>query len=69
MPAAKTSGYAPASTLVIMAPDDDPTAKTRVESTPQLAMAYLTAETIPCESLPPLCVKVAVDETSQHVPE
>jgi hypothetical protein len=38
-PAWKTSGYAPASTLVIIAPDDEPVTKTRLASTPQFAIA------------------------------
>ena len=32
-------------------------------------MAYLAAEAIPSESLPPLWVSVALEETSQQVPE
>ena len=39
MPAWKRSGYAPASTFVIIAPEDVPTAKTRVASTPQFCSA------------------------------
>ena len=69
MPALKMSGYAPASTLVIIAPEDVPTAKTRSGSTPQLAIAKRAADAIPIESPPPLCVRVASDETSQQVPE
>ena len=69
MPALKMSGYAPARTLVIIAPEEVPTAKTRFASTPQLAMAYLAAEAMPSESLPPLWVSVALEETSQQVPE
>ena len=69
MPARKMSGYAPASTLVIIAPDEVPTAKTRSGSTPQFAIAYRAAEAIPRESLPPLWVKVSLEETSQQVPE
>ena len=64
-----TSGYAPARTLVIIAPDDVPTANTRSASTPQFAIAYRAAEAMPSESLPPLCVSVAFEETSQQVPE
>lgn len=69
MPALKMSGYAPASTLVIMAPEDVPTAKTRFASTPQLAIAKRAADAMPRESPPPLWVSVASDETSQQVPE
>ena len=69
MPALKTSGYAPASTLVIIAPEEVPTAKTRFASTPQLLTAKRAALAIESESLPPLCVSVSVEETSQQVPE
>ena len=54
MPALKTSGYAPASTLVIIAPDEVPTAKTRLASTPQLLIAKRAALAMERESLPPL---------------
>ena len=69
MPARNTSGYAPASTFVIIAPEDVPTAKTRSGSTPQFAIAYRAADAMPSESLPPSCVSVSSEDTSQHVPE
>ena len=69
MPARNTSGYAPASTLVIIAPEDVPTAKTRAGSTPQFEIAKRAADAMPCESPPPSCVSVASQETSQQVPE
>ena len=68
-PARKTSGYAPARTLVIIAPEDVPAAKTRAGSTPQFASAKRAADAMPSESPPPLCVSVSVEETSQQVPE
>ena len=52
-----------------MAPEDVPTAKTRLASTPQFAIAKRAADAMPRESLPPLCVRVAFELTSQQVPE
>lgn len=66
-PAAKTSGYDPSRTLVIIAPDEVPVAKTRSALPLYFASVYFTMETIPRESPPPLCVRVWLEETSQHL--
>ena len=64
----KMSGYAPARTAVIIAPEDVPTAKTRAGSTPQDWMAKRAALAMESESEPPLWTRVLSEETSQQVP-
>ena len=49
-------GYAPRSTLVIIAPELVPTAKIFEVFAPKFVIVHLTAETIPKESPPPLCL-------------
>jgi hypothetical protein len=63
------SGYAPAITFVIIAPEDVPVTKTLAGLIPQFAIPYRTAFTSPSESEPPLCVSVAFVFTSQQPPE
>src|SRR3712207_694341 len=68
-PPAKTSGYAPSRTFVIMAPDDAPVANTRAGSPPYRWSVQLTIDTMPCESLPPLWRSVCGEETSKQLPD
>ncbi|KAH6840585.1 hypothetical protein B0I37DRAFT_437911 [Chaetomium sp. MPI-CAGE-AT-0009] len=65
-PASNTSGYEPAITLVIMAPDEPPMTYTLAASPLYLSSVYLTMLMIPAASPPPLCVKLAGFWTSQH---
>lgn len=65
-PALKTSGYVAARTLVIMAPEDPPTAKTFVGSPLYFLSVYLTMLTSPVESPPPSWMSVTFEWQSQH---
>ena len=65
-PASNTSGYEPAITLVIMAPEDPPMTYTLDASPWYLSSVYLTMLTMPPASPPPSCVRLAVFCTSQH---
>ena len=53
---------------VIMAPDDSPVTYTLLASPLYFESAYFTMLAKPALSLPPLCVSVALDDTSQHAP-
>lgn len=66
-PAAKTSGYDPARTFVIMPPDEKPMANTRAGSVWYVSEVYFTMLTIPRASPPSPCVKLAALCTSQQL--
>lgn len=66
-PAAKTSGYEPASTFVIMPPEDEPMTKTFEGSALYFAMVAFTMEMMPVASPAPLlCVSDPGEWTSQQ---
>lgn len=66
-PAAKTSGYDPARTFVIMPPDEKPMTKTRDASPLYCCSVYSTMLTMPRASPPCPCVRLAALLTSQQL--
>jgi hypothetical protein len=66
--ATKSSGYVAARTLLIIAPDEPPVTKTLDALTLYLGMAYVTIFAMALESPPPLWLREALLDTSQHVP-